>query len=104
MRRRDAAPYALARLRRLEPLRRVVRRPRALRQERDLQALDELRLLRVAAYGHQHCPARARLQSERDALRHFSAPSERAGSQHAMRVARAPFSSNSVEIGTKPSD
>src|SRR2546422_3493976 len=50
MRRRDAALHALARVRRSEPFRRVVRRPGALRQELDLRALDKLRLTHVTGY------------------------------------------------------
>jgi hypothetical protein len=49
MRVRDAAPDALARVRRRQPFRRVVRREGAVRQELDLRALDELRLIRAAA-------------------------------------------------------
>src|SRR6266513_2702705 len=49
MRGRDAAFHALARGRRIEPIRCVVRRPGAVRKELDLRALNELRFTRVAS-------------------------------------------------------
>jgi hypothetical protein len=67
MRGRDAGPYALARVRRIEPFRRVVRRPRAVRQELDLRAFNESRFMHVASYRNEHRPTRSYLQSERDA-------------------------------------
>jgi hypothetical protein len=67
MRGRDAAPYALARVRRIQPFRRVVRRLRAVRQELDLRALNELRFMHVAGYCNERRPTGSRLQSECDA-------------------------------------
>ena len=53
---RDAASYALARVRRVEPLGRVVRRHRAVGQELDLRAFNELRFMHITTYCNERRP------------------------------------------------
>jgi hypothetical protein len=77
-------PYALARVRQIEPFRRVVRRPRAVRQELDLRAFNELRFMHVAGYGN---PVRA---FNPNATRITKSPHRVAGSSSAGGVARCP--------------